>query len=119
MSYPKELRQRVIEKDEGGLTQDEIAEELSVSQSWVNKILKTYALYGELFPPRKKTGPEPKLGESEKQLLKTWLEENHNLTLSRLADRMTTEIGKKVNSVNVFTALKAMRYSHKKNDSSR
>ncbi len=42
MVYPKELRQRVIEKDAEGLTQTEIAEELSVSQSWVNKILKMY-----------------------------------------------------------------------------
>ena len=49
MAYPRELRQRVLDKDEDGLTQLEIAEELSVSQSWVNKILKIYALYGELF----------------------------------------------------------------------
>ncbi len=80
MTYPSELRQRVIEKDEEGLTRQEIAEELSVSQSWVNKILEIYALYGALFPPRKKTGPQPKLGEPEKRLLKAWLEENYNLT---------------------------------------
>ena len=119
MAYPSELRQRVIDKDEDGLTQLEIAEELSVSQSWVNKILKIYSLYGELFPPREKPGPQPKLGEHEKQLLKAWLEENHNLTLLQLADRLTSETGKNVNSVNVFTALKAMGYSHKKNDGSR
>jgi len=118
MAYPRELRQRVIDKNEDGLTQTEIAEELSVSQSWVNKILRIYAQYGELFPPREKPGPKPKLGENERRLLAAWLAENHDLTLARLADRMTEETGKTVNSVNVFTALRAMGYSHKKNGGS-
>ena len=118
MAYPKELRQRVIEKDAEGLTQTEIAEELSVSQSWVSKILKIYVQYGEFFPPRAKSGPRPKLGEHERQLLVAWLDENHSQTLSQLAHRMTAETGKKINLVNIFTALKSIGYSHKKNGDS-
>lgn len=40
MTYPRELRERVIAKDAEGDTQPEIAEEVSVSLGWVNKILQ-------------------------------------------------------------------------------
>lgn len=39
MTYPLELRKRVLAKHEEGLTQGEIAEELAVSKGWVNKVL--------------------------------------------------------------------------------
>jgi DNA-directed RNA polymerase specialized sigma24 family protein len=35
MTYPKELRERVISKDADGDTQAEIAEELAVSVGWI------------------------------------------------------------------------------------
>ena len=108
MAYPLELRKLVLQKDAEGLTQMEIAEELSVSQSWVHKVLRCYASYGELIPPRKKPGRHAKINAYGRELLRSWVMENPHLTLSQLAERMTLQIGIPVNSVNVFVALKAM-----------
>jgi Transposase and inactivated derivatives len=116
MTYPLELRQRVMEKETDGLSQSEIAEELSVSAGWVNKVLRCYATHGTLFPPRKKTGPRPKLSEQDREVLRKLVSDDSDQTLAQLAERMTALMGKTVNSVNIFTALKAMGYSHKKND---
>lgn len=116
MAYPIELRRRVIEKEAEGLTQGEIAEELSVSRGWVNKISQCYSLHGELFPPRKKMGRPAKLSEADRRLLREWVDENPNLTLAQFARKMTDHLGVEVNHANIFDALKAMGYSHKKND---
>lgn len=115
MTYPLELRQRVLAKDEEGLSQGEIAEELAVSKSWVNKVLQCYANYGELFPPRKKMGRPSKFTEQDRELLCTWVRENPNLTLAQFAERMTAHLGVDITQWNIFTNLKAMGYSHKKN----
>lgn len=115
MAYPKELRERVLAKDEEGLSQGEIAEELAVSKSWVNKVLQCYATYGELFPPRKKMGRPSKFTEQDRELLCTWVSENPNLTLAQFAAKMTAHLGVDITQWNIFTNLKAMGYSHKKN----
>jgi transposase len=115
MAYPIELRQRVIEKDDEGLTQSEIADDLSVSLGWVNKVLQCYRKFGVLMLPGKKPGPKPKLDEKARELLLGWVDHDPDLTLHGLAEKMSGHIGKKVNAVNIFSALKAKGYSHKKN----
>ena len=115
MTYPIELRQRVLVKDEEGLSQGEIAEDLAVSKSWVNKILRCYSTYGELFPPRKKMGRPSKFTEQDREMLRTWVSENPNLTLAQFAAKMTAHLGVDITQWNIFTNLKAMGYSHKKN----
>lgn len=115
MTYPRELRERVIAKDAEGNTQPEIAEELSVSLGWVNKILQCYAQHGDVFPPRKKPGRQPKLSEQDRKFLLELVNESPDLTLAQFAEKMSAHLGVTVNQVNVFDALKAMGYSHKKN----
>lgn len=115
MTYPMELRKRVLAKDEEGLSQGEIAEELAVSKSWVNKVLQCYATYGVLFPPRKKMGRPSKFTEQDRELLCKWVSENPNLTLAQFAAKMTDHLGVDITQWNIFTNLKAMGYSHKKN----
>ena len=85
MTYPLELRQRVMEKETDGLSQSEIAEELSVSAGWVNKVLRCYATHGTLFPPRKKTGPRPKLSEQDREVLRKLVSDDSDQTLAQLA----------------------------------
>ncbi len=56
MTYPKELRERVLSKHQSGLGRNAgnaIARELSVSTGWVSKVLHCYEVYGELMPPEK------------------------------------------------------------------
>ncbi|MCD8349767.1 MAG: hypothetical protein LUC93_04055 [Planctomycetaceae bacterium] len=114
MTYPIELRKRALAKNEEGLTQGEIAEELAVSKGWVNKVLQCYGTYGELFPPRKKTGRPSKLTEQDRELLRTWVNEAPNLTLAQFAAKMTAHIGVDITQWNIFTYFKAMGFSHKK-----
>ena len=114
MPYPRELRQRVIDKHAQGDAQAEIAETLEVSVGWVNKIIQCFAAHGRLFPPRKKTGPKPKLGEHHRALIQEWLSGQPELTLAQLAEKMEDRIGVPVNQTNIHDALKAMGYTHKK-----
>jgi len=115
MAYPIELRQRVVEKEAKGLAQAKIAEELSVSVGWVNKILRCYAAYGEFFPPRKKTGPRPKLTEKDREALVKWITEDPDQTLDTLTQRMAAYIGETISLASISKTLKAMGYSRKKN----
>jgi Transposase and inactivated derivatives len=115
MTYPKELRERVIVKNAAGDTQPEIAEELAVSLGWVNKVLQCYATYGELFPPRKKMGRPRKFSEHALDFLRQLVDAEPDLTLGQFAERMSEHLGIAVNQVNIFDALKALGYSHKKN----
>ena len=119
MTYPKELRERVIAKDAEGATQPEIAEELAVSLGWVNKILQCYAQFGVLFPPRKKMGRPPKLSEKDKRFLQDLVKEQPDLTLEQYAGKMTERLGISVSIGNIFNALQAMKYSLKKNGRSK
>ena len=114
MPYPRELRQRVIDKYSKGDAQTEIAETLEVSTGWVNKIIQCFATHGQLFPPRKKTGPIPKLGEPHRVLIREWLAVQPELTLAQLAGKMEEHIGFPVNKTNIHDALKDMGYTRKK-----
>lgn len=115
MTYPKELRERVIARDAAGDNQTEIAEELAVSVGWVNKVLQCYATHGKLFPPRKKSGRPPKFSEEDREFLRELVAANPNLTLAQFAERMSEHLGLSVSHANIFDAFKVMGYSHKKN----
>jgi transposase len=114
MAYPKELRERVIARDATGDSQTEIAEELAVSIGWINKVVQCYATFGELFPPRKKSGRPPKFSEEDREFLRGLVAENPNLTLVQFAAKISEHPGFPVSHANIFDAFKAMGYSHKK-----
>lgn len=115
MTYPVELRKRVIAKLEAGFTQRETAAQLAVSHAWVNKIWQCQQRHGSLFPPRKTMGRPRKFNEAALQRLKTWVDEDPDQTLHKLADRMAAHLGIPVSDVNILLALRTLGYTHKKN----
>jgi transposase len=82
--YPKELRTRVVAAvEQGDLPLAEIATLFGVGMTFVKKMLRLHRA-GEDLTPRHGGGPEPKLQEPERALLRAEIEKQPDATLAEL-----------------------------------
>ena len=82
--YPKELRTRVVAAvEQGDFTIAEIATLFGVGMTFVKKMLRLHRA-GEDLTPRHGGGPEPKLQEPERALLRAEIEKQPDATLAEL-----------------------------------
>ncbi|XP_015782284.1 uncharacterized protein LOC107360179 [Tetranychus urticae] len=63
---------------------------------------------------KKKGGTVPKLNDSDKILIKEWLDENISLTLKDLVNKIRVELNKNVSQATVDRAIKGFHYSVKR-----
>ena len=113
-SLSLDLRKRIVEARESGLSPLKTAERFDVGVSTVRRIFILWRETGSL-EPRHHKGPKPKLDDAACELIRDWLQEQNDLTLGDLCSRLS-EHGYEVTLQAVFYCLKRIGLSYKKNN---
>jgi transposase len=114
-AYSLDLRRKIVEAYErGSRSQAEIADVFGVSLAFVEKLLRQYRETGELEPVRHRAGRHPLLNAAACEQLHHWLDEQSDLTLAELADRLQTQFGLCVSLSGVWRALRRLGLRRKK-----
>lgn len=89
-AYSDDLRQKLIEAHQAGEgSLEELAEQFRVSLSWAKRVSFTYARTGSSRrPPAGPRGPRSKLTEEVRQQLRQWIEQQPDLTLLELQQKL-------------------------------
>ena len=87
--YSQDLRERVVRAcDEGRGTRQQIADLFGVSTAWIRRLLQRRRETGSLTPSPGGRGPQPKLGEPQRQALAELVRQDPDATLRELRDRL-------------------------------
>lgn len=79
-----DLRERIIRLVEGGLSHDDVAEDLDVSQSAVSSLVRHHTKHGHFYPIRP-PGNTPTFDENDYSSVQEIVKNNSDLTLSEYA----------------------------------
>ena len=112
-----DLRKRVVEGVENGLTYEDSASQFDVGRASVSRWLALIRKTGSL-EPKAMGGSKSKLGETEREVLKFLVSQAPDATQAELADQLEAELGIRVHGTTVSRALKAMGLTRKKSRSS-
>lgn len=87
--YSSDLRRKIVQACERhAQSQRAVAEFFGVSRSFVEGLLRRYRRSGELVPIRRRPGRRAKLDKQACAMLQQWLQEQPDLTLAELAQRL-------------------------------
>jgi transposase len=112
--YPKELRTRVVAAvEQGDLPLAEIATLFGVGMTFVKKMLRLHRA-GEDLTPRHGGGPEPKLQEPERALLRAEIEKQPDATLAELQTVLAEHGSRRVSVSTICRALIQLQLPRKK-----
>jgi transposase len=112
--YPKELRTRVVAAvEQGEFTIAEIATLFGVGTTCVKKMLRLHRA-GEDLAPRHGGGPEPKLQEKERALLRAEIEKQPDATLAELQTMLAEQGSRRVSVPTLCRALIQLNLPRKK-----
>jgi transposase len=113
--YSLDLRRKVVQAcQRPGQSQRAVAEFFGVSLSFVEGLLRRVRRSGELVPLRRRPGPHPKVDEDACQRLERWLQEQPDLTLAELAERLQADGCPVVSTPTVCRALQRLGLRRKK-----
>ena len=114
-AYSLDLRQKIVQAYErDARSQVEIAEIFGVSLAFVEKLLRQYRQSGALEPVRQCPGRHRLIDADASQQVQQWLEEQADLTLAELADRLQTQCGLHVSASCVWRLLRRLGLRRKK-----
>lgn len=114
-AYSLDLRRKIVQAYErGARSQVEIAEIFGVSLAFVEKLLRQYRQSGALEPVRKRPGRHRLIDAGASEQLQHWLQEQSDLTLAELADRLQTQCGLHVSPSCVWRLLRRLGLRRKK-----
>lgn len=114
-AYSNDLRCRILEEYERGTgTEQELAQKFGVSLSYVKKIRRQQLRTGKKERVEHQPGRKPLLTEPIRELLRSWLTQQTNLTLGELQERLWQEMQLRVSRPSLWAALKKMGMPSKK-----
>lgn len=112
--YPTELRTRVVAAvEQGDFTIAEIAPLFGVGMTFIKKMLRLHRA-GEDLTPRHGGGPEPKLQDKERALLRAEIEKQPDATLAELQTVLAEQGGSRVSVSTICRALAHLKLPRKK-----
>ena len=111
MTYSMDLRARVVAAcDEGVMSRAEIAEQFSVSMSWIRRLLQRRRELGSYAPLAGRRGRKPAFDASAGRQLGALVARQPDATLAELAERS----GVSCSVVTVHNTLKRLGFVRKK-----
>jgi transposase len=117
-AYSTDLRGKVVQACErGGASQAQVAEFFGVSLSFVEKLLRLHRRSGALEPDRKRAGRPVLIDAAACDQVQRWLEQQSDLTLAELADRLQTQCGLYVSVSCVWRLMRRLHMHRKKRQS--
>jgi transposase len=90
-AYSLDLRERVLQDRDGGMSQPAVAQKYRVSARWIHKLEKQREETGDIAPRRGKPGPAPKLAQHTEELMRL-VDEHPDATLCELRDRLSIAV---------------------------
>ena len=117
-AYFVDLRRKVVQACERGTaSQAEVAQLFGVSRSFVEKLLQLRRRTGALEPDRKRAGRPARIDAPTCAQVQRWLQEQNDLTLAELADRLQAECGLCVSVSCVWRLMQRLHMRRKKRPS--
>ena len=114
--YSLDLRERVVNDRDAGLSCKDVAKKYSVSPSWINHLLMQRRETGSIAPQKYKPGPKLKLAPYEKEV-RQLVADHPDATLEELHAMLPNKDN--VTSVTLHNFLRRLKITWKKNSSSR
>jgi transposase len=112
--YPTELRTRVVAAvEQGDLTIAESASLFGVGLTFIKKMLRLHRA-GEDRAPRHGGGPEPKLQDQDRALLRAEIAQQPDATLAELQTVLAAHRGSRVSVSTICRALTQLQLPRKK-----
>jgi Transposase and inactivated derivatives len=108
---PNEIRQRILDDCNDGMTEVEAAEKWKVSPSFITKLKRHVRETGSVEPKHGKTGAKRKL-ESCRELLQKMVKQTPDATLEEIRDQLPVD----VTTPTVFNELRRLKLVYKKNN---
>lgn len=113
--YSLDLRRKVVHAcQSSGQSQQAVAELFGVSLSFVEGLMRRVRHNVELAPRKWRPGPRAKLDAAHCQRLERWLQEQPDLTLQELAEKLQTSGGPVVSSPTLCRVLQRLGLRRKK-----
>ena len=109
-----DLRERIVKAyDQGGVSQQEVAERFCVSRSSVKKLIKQRRLLGDISPQYQNCGAYPKITQRHREQLRGLIESKPDMTLEELKAALAVDCTVQA----IHYVLKNMGMSYKKRHS--
>lgn len=114
--YSLDLRRKIVQACERGTaSQREVAEFFNVSLSFVEVLLREYRRHGgQLLPPKPRPGRPSRLDQACREQVRHWLEQQPDLTLRELMDRLHASTGIAVSEPTMSRVVKKLGMRLKK-----
>ena len=112
-AYSLDLRKKIVEAKERGMSTAEVAQTFGVGASTVKRYAAA-AREGSSLAPKKRPGSRPKLDEGARRLLEADLEERPAATLPERREFLRRAAGVEVSDSTVSRRLKRLGWSRKK-----
>lgn len=110
-----DLRQRIIDAyNHGEGSQRTLAQRFSVSRPTVERLCARFKATASVEPAPRRNGPRPIVGEEDFARIDAWIDDQCDLTQQELADRFTSETGRRVSQRTISRVLKRMQQTRKK-----
>ena len=107
---PTEMRKRILDDINSGMTWTATAQKWKVSTSFIAKLQRQVREIGTIEPIKPKTGPKPKL-EKHRDRLKQIVAETPDATLAEIQDLLPINVSHQT----VANELKKLKLVYKKN----
>lgn len=111
-AYSEDLRQKIVQAIEDGLSKSQAARLFNVSLSSVKRFARI-AQRGESLKPGKGSGRPPKVGEDEKRLIEEDVRERPAATIRERRMYLESITGKTFSNPTIRRLLKRMGFSQK------
>lgn len=116
--YSLDLRCKVVHAcQSSGQSQQAVADLFGVSLSFVEGMMRRVRHNADLAPRKWRPGPRSKVDLPAKQRLQRWLQEQPDLTLQELAQKLQAEGGPAVSAPTLCRALQSLGLRRKKRHS--
>jgi transposase len=112
-AYSEDLRTKIVEAVDGGMSKSEVVRTFGVSLSSVKRYVGM-ARQGRSLTPKKPPGLRPKIDEQTKRLLQADLKERPTATLSQRRRFLQRMAGVGVSDSTISRAIKRLGWSRKK-----
>ena len=114
-AYSTDLRRKVVQACErNSASQAQVAGFFGVSLSFVEKLLRLHRRSGALEPDRKRAGRPVLIDTATSEQVQRWLDQQCDLTLAELADRLQAECGLCVSVSCVWRLMRRLHIRRKK-----
>ena len=114
-AYSVDLPRKVVQACErGAASQAEVAPFFGVSLSFIEKLLRLHRRTGALEPDRKRAGRPAQIDAATCAQVQRWLQEQNDLTLAEVADRLQAQCGLCVSTSCVWRLMQRLHMRRKK-----